>query len=289
MPTLETIYAVLLVVALVLNGIALTGSTPLRTFFEPLRETRLIASITTLDTLALPVIVVVLAMLLGLDDLTRAGLVIVVATSAGPIGIALARVGRGDLPLSVTLVTGIGVLNLVTVPILAGLLLPESLPLPLGPVVSSLATLLVLPLLLGRVFAFITARLRTSEVLRTRLLGLIGRLATASLAGAVSVAVFLEPDLVLEVLAGPVTLIGFVVMILVTVAARAIITDPARRRTIILVVNARAVGLALTLVALHLGDVPGLRATVLTYGGLTQMVPILVLLMARSWERSVSR
>jgi len=70
-------------------------------------------------------------------------------------------------------------------------------------------------------------------------------------------------------------------MVAVTVASRAVTRDPLRVRTLAITLNARAVGLALTLATLHLGAVPGLRTTVLAYGGLTQLVPIIVVLGLR--------
>lgn len=282
---IETLYTVLLIGALVLNGVALTGATPLAAFFTPLREGRIIGSAVGLDTLVIPTVVIGLAFLLRLDDVTRAGLIIVAAASAGPIGVALARVAHGDIPLSVTLVTGIGLMNLITVPAITGLLLPESVPLPVGPVLTSLLSLLVLPLLLGRLVGVGLSRWNVPTVRRTRLLSTVGSAATACLVGAVSAALFLEPRLVLQVLAGPVTLIAIVTMVIVTIIARAITPEPDRRRTIAVVINARAVGLALTLTALHFGDIPGLRATVLAYGGLTQLVPIIVVLGMRRMGR----
>jgi bile acid:Na+ symporter, BASS family len=287
--SVETLYTVLLVAALALNGIALTGATPLRELFEPLREPRLIASTVGLDALVVPAIVIGAAFLLRLDDVTLAGLVIVAASSAGPIGIALSRVARGDVPLSVTLVTGIGLLNLITIPIVSALLLPQSVPFPLAPVMSSLVGLLIVPLLLGRLFSILADRRQASSERRSKVLDIVGRSATVCLVGAVTVALFLEPELALEVLAGPVTLVAVIAMAAVTLLARAISSDPARRRTIAVVINARAVGLALTLTALHFGDVPGLRATVLAYGGLTQLVPIVVVVGARQLERLRSR
>lgn len=285
---IEMLYTLLLIVALVLNGIAISTSTPLRALFTPLREVRLVTGALSLDTILVPVLVVGLAFALGLDDATRAGLLIVAAASAGPIGIALARIGRGDIPLSVTLVTGIGALNLLTVPLLTVLLLPESITLPIGPVFTNLVGLLIVPLLAGRLLSSVLTRWEASDALRTRLLGIVGRGADVSLAGAVSIALFIDPALIFEVLRGPVTLIAIVTMLVVTLSARIITPDAARRRTITVVVNARAVGLALTLTALHLGDVPELRATVLTYGGLTQLVPIAVLLIARRRTRALS-
>jgi len=285
----ENVYAVLLVVALVLNGIALAGATPLRHFFTPLREGSLILGILVLDIVVVPVVAVGLAVLLGLDDVTRAALVIVAATSAGAIGIALSRIGRGDVPLAVTTVLGLGALNLVTVPLVTGLLLPQSVPLPLTTIVTSLLGLAVAPLLAGRAFAFITERTHVDAERSARWLTSIGRVADICLAGAVTTAVLLDPLDTLAVLLGPVSLIAVVVMVTIAMAARVLSTDPARRRTITVTVNARAIGLALTLTALHLGDIPGLRSAVLAYGGLTQLAPILLILAARQGPRISAR
>jgi predicted Na+-dependent transporter len=153
---------------------------------------------------------------------------------------------------------------------------------------TSLVGLLLVPLLLGRLFNLALIRAATSDATRARLLGGIGGAASVSLLGAVSVAAFLEPRLVLAGLAGPITPIAIITMLAVAWLARAITQDPARRRTIAVVINARAVGLSLTLTALHFGDVPGLRAAVLTYGGLTQLVPIVVVLAARRRQASVA-
>jgi len=283
--TIESVYAVLLVIALVLNGIALAGATPLRNFFAPLREWRLILAILALDVVLVPVVAVGLASLLGLDEVTRAALVIIAAASAGPIGIALTRASRGDVPLAVTTVLGLGVLNLVTVPIVTGVLLPESLPLPPSTIVSSLIGLAVAPLLAGRVFALLMGRTGVTTERIAAWLATIGRVADVSLAAAVTVAVLLEPREAIAVLLGPVSIIAFVVMLTIAVSARLITPDSGRRRAIIITINARAVGLALTLTALHLGDVPGLRTTVLAFGGLTQAAPILLMLATRWWRQ----
>jgi len=278
---LETIYAVLLIAALGLNGIAVAGVTSLRKLAAPMREGGLIARIVGLDLLVVPLIAVGGAVLLDVDPVTRAGLVIVSAASSGPIGIALSRLARGDVPLSVTIVVGLGALNLVTVPIATSLLLPAGITIPLLTLLTSLTGLAVAPLLLGRLVARIHAGRGTSDAPYLRLIGVARRGADLTLTGAVTTALFVEPREVFDVLAGPVLWIAIVVMLIVTIAARAVTSDPARARTVAITINARAVGLSLALATLHLGDVAGLRATVLAYGGLTQIVPILVVLIAR--------
>lgn len=277
----ETLYGVLLVLALVLNGITIAARTPLASLLAPVREGGLMARVLLIDLVLVPLVVIGTATLLDVDDVTRAALVIVSAASCGPISIALARIGRGDVPLNVTLVIGLGALNLVTVPIVTTLLLPTGITIPLGALLSTLLGLAVAPLLIGRGIGLAAERIGVSSERLTRTLSGARRIGDLSLTGAVTTALFLEPRMVFDVLTGRVSIVALVTMTVVTLAARLVTSDPARVRTVAIAINARAVGLALTLATLHLGAVPGLRATVLAYGGLTQIVPILVVLVLR--------
>lgn len=278
MSSIETLYATFLIVALVLNGVAIAGSTPMRTIVAPLREPRSITTVLLIDIALVPLVIVGTALLLGVDPVTRAGLVIVGAASCGPIGIALARIARGDIPLSITLVVGLGALNLITLPLVTALLLPEGLTLPTGTLITSLLGLAVAPLMLGRVIVRLLGRSSEDPSRTTRLLERARRLSDVSLGAAVTVALLLEPRAIADALTGPVPIVAVVTMAAVGLAAGAATNDRARRRTIAVTINARAVGLGLAVVTLHLGDVEGLRAVVLAYGGLTQILPVLALL-----------
>ena len=284
MSGVETLYTVLLVVALMLNGVAVAGATPLRRLLAPLRDVRTVALIVALDLVLVPLVVVGTATLLDVDAVTRAGLVIVAAASCGPVGMALTRIVRGDVPMSVTLVLGLGALNVLTVPLITAFLLPEGLTIPLPSLMTSLVGLAVVPLVLGRSVARLLARSGASAERTRGVLSLAGRVADVSLAGAVGTALLLEPREIVDVLAGPVLLVATLAMVAVVLAARAITGDRAVRRTIAVTINARAVGLALAVATLHLADVEGLRAVVLAYGGLTQAVPTLVALGARRFR-----
>lgn len=283
---LETIYTALLVGSLLLNGVTLAARTPLLRLLAPLREPSLVARIVLLDLVALPLVILGTAAVVGVDTPTRVGLVIVAATSCGPIGMVLTRLVGGDVPLGVSLVVGLGAANLVTVPLLTGLLLPEGVAIPLSSLALSLAGLAVAPLLAGRAFGIVTARRGIPDARLSELVAWCARGANVLLGGAVATALAIEPRAVL-LLAGPVLPVGLAAMLAVAFGSRFVSTDPARRRTVSVTVNARAVGLALTVVALHLGDVEGVRATVLAYGGLTQIVPVAVVLAA-GWHRGTS-
>lgn len=281
MDTVELVYGALLAVALVLNGVVLTGATPLGPLFAPLREPRLLIGIIVLDLVVVPVVVIGSAELLTVDAVTRAALVIVAAASCGPIGIALTRLARGDVPLGVTLVVGLGALNIASVPVLTGLLLPESITIPLTGLLTNLVGLVLMPLALGRVAAAVVARRGWAAASWDRTLARLRRLADLSLLGAVATAVTIDLDQTLTLLGGPVLVVAVVTMLIVAFGARLVTRDPARVRTIAVAINARAVGLALTIAALQLSDVQGLRATILAFGGLTQVVPLAVVLLLR--------
>ncbi len=281
MAGIETLYAVLLLTALALNGIAIAGVTRLRELAAPAREVGLVARIMTLDLLVVPLVAVGAAIALDVDPVTRAGLVLVSAASSGPIGIALSRIARGDVPLSVTIVVGLGALNLITVPVVTTLLLPSGVTIPLTTLITSLLGLAVAPLLLGRLVALLRERSKASDAAYVRMIARLRLGADVTLFGAVTTAFLLDTRELIAALRGPVLGIAFFVMLVVMLCARAVTDDPARIRTVAITINARAVGLALALATLHLGDVEGLRATILAYGGLTQLVPILVALIGR--------
>lgn len=286
MAMLETLYGVLLVLALVLNGIAMTSAVRLRELVAPLREGGLLLRVIGLDVIVVPLVAYGLALLLGVDPVTRAALVIITAASTGAIGMPLTRIARGDVPLSVTLVLTLGALNLVTVPLVTGILLPTSISLPLMSLMTGLIGLAVAPLLIGRLVGTLLDRSGIAAVPRQRLIRITQRSADLLLGAAVSVALLLEPRAVVDALLGPTALIAAGVMVAVTFGARVVTSDAARVRTLAVVINARAVGLALALATLYLADVEGLRSTILAYGGLTQVVPIAVVMLLRRLGRS---
>ena len=281
----ETVYGVLLISALLLNGVAITASTPLRSLLAPLREGGLITRIVLLDVVLVPIVAVLAANALGVDPVTRAAIVIVAAASTGPIGMALTRIARGDVPLSVTLVVGLGALNLITVPLVTELFLPSGITIPLSSLLSSLLGLAVAPLVLGRLLAVVLERSRSGEPTVRTMRRIAQRGSDVLLLGAVSVALFIEPRAVFDAFLGPVTIVAVIVMLVVAVGARIVTSDAARVRTLAVVLNARAVGLALTVATIHLGTVEGLRASILAYGGLTQIVPLAVVLLLRRRSR----
>lgn len=283
---IEAVYTVALLITVLMNGVAVAGAQPLRRLFAPLTERRLIVGALLVDVVLIPGTVVTGALLVGADDATRTALVIVAASSTGPIGIALARLVRGDVALAVSLVTALGVLNVVTVPLVTGLLLPASIQLPLGQLLTTLLLLVVLPLATGRLWARVTTRPGSSPSVHRRGLALAARLSDVALLVAIGAALLFDPAALLEVWTGPLMFIASATMLVVFLAARILSNDGARQRTLIVVMNARAVALGLTLVALYLPDLPEVRTVVLGFGGIMQLVPLGVAVSVRLGHRS---
>lgn len=282
---ISTVYTVALLVTVLMNGVAVAGAQPLRRLFAPLRERRLVIGALLVDIVLIPATVVAGAFLLGVDDMTRAALIILAASSTGPIGIALARAARGDVALAVSLVTALGILNVVTVPLITSLLLPESIRLPVGALLSTLVLLVVLPLVMGRLWDRVSKRPGASPTTHGRGLVVAARLSDGALIVALGAAVMLDPAALLDVWSGQLMYIAGVTMLLVSLAARLLSADAARRRTLMVVMNARAVALGLTLVALYLPDMPEIRTVVLGFGGIMQLVPIGVAVSVRLGRR----
>jgi predicted Na+-dependent transporter len=166
-----------------------------------------------------------------------------------------------------------------------GLLLPDSFQLPLGQLLATLLLLVVLPLATGRLWARVTTRPGSSPSLHRRGLALAARLSDVALLVAIGAALLFDPAALLEVWTGPIMFIAGATMLVVFLAARILSSDGARQRTLIVVMNARAVALGLTLVALYLPDLPEVRTVVLGFGGIMQLVPIGVAVSVRLGHR----
>lgn len=279
-------YSVLITLALLLNGMAVACTSPLRDLLAPLRERSLLLGAVVIDLIVVPVALLVPAAVGGASAETYAGLVLLAASSTGAIGVALTRIGRGDLPVTVSLVTALGVANLLTVPLLMALLLPEAITVPVTAVARSLLLLLVLPLTAGAVLRWSLTRLRRHPESVARTARRLGTASTLVLGLALATGLGIDPAGVVDALVGIAALAALCSVAAAGVAALVLTDDGPRRRSLWLIGTARAVGVALAVAAIHLPGAAETRATVLAVGGLTQALPILVLLGRDRWVRS---
>lgn len=278
------VYTLLLAASLWLNGLVIVAAQPLPVLFRPLRSPRLLGGSLAIDVVLVPATMLALAWLWsGITDEMRVGLVVIAAASAGPIGSVLTRIVRGDQPLAVSLITVFGGLNLVTVPVLSALLLRATVPVPLGPVITSMALLVIAPLVCGYVWARVSARRQASGDRKARQLRFFSAASSLSLAVAIMIAVTFDYVRVVELLLGPIGLLSVITMTVITVATYLVGHTWQERVTLMVVLNARGAGLALIVGALHFGDVDDVQATVLAFSLVTQAVPALLVLIAKRW------
>lgn len=281
----EFAYAVLITTGLLLNGLAVGLAAPLRALLAPLREWRLLAGVVVVDLLVVPAGLLVPAALAGADPEVTAGLVLLAGASTGAIGVALTRIGRGDVPVAVSIVTALGAANLVTVPLLMAVLLPEAVTVPLVAVGRSLLVLLVLPLVAGSQLRRLLERRRLHPEAVARTARRFGSSSTVVIGAALATGFAIDPRGILGALAGVPALSGVTMVVAAGLAAAVLSRTVRRRRALWLTMTARSVGVAVAVAALHLPDADTTRATVLAVGGLTQILPILLLLGRDRWAR----
>ncbi len=284
----EAFYGVLLSLALLLNGMAVACTAPMGELLAPLRERSLLVGAVLLDLLVAPAALLVPAALLGVSDATFAGLVLLAAASTGPIGIALTRIGRGDVPVTVSIVTALGAANVISIPILMAVLLDGSVFVPVVEVGRSLL-LLVLPLLAGVMTRRLLERGRRHPEAIARTARRLGAASTSLLGGALVTGFAIDPAGIVRTLVGAPAAIGLVMLVAAGVGALVLTRDGRRRRSLWLAATARAVGVALAVVAIHLPDADEARAVILAVGGLTQGLPVLLLLARDRWVRGRGR
>jgi BASS family bile acid:Na+ symporter len=277
----EQLYTVTLITALLLNGIAIAGASPMRVLLAPLRERRLLLAALFVDVIVLPVSVIGTAILLGLDEGTRAGLIIIMAASTGPIGMALVRILRAEVPVAVSIVAAFSASNIVTVPFMMWLLIPEALHVPAAAVIRTLLLLVIIPLLLGWTFRAVSRRLGISRERLATIIAWVASASTVALASALAIASLIDLRGLLDFLASRAALTIPAGMVASYLVIRLMSADARRRVALWVALNARAAGLSLTIVALHLADAPNVRAAVIGYAGATQLLPLLLCLATR--------
>lgn len=285
----STAYTFLVTAGLLLNGIAVACAAPLGTLLEPLRDRGLLAGAVVIDLVLVPTALLVPAALLGVDDEVVAGLVLLAAASSGPIGVALTRIARGDVPATVSIVAALGAANLLTVPLLMGALLPGTVDVPTVAVGRSLLVLLVIPLAAGVVLrrSLLLRRRHPEAIARTA--QRIGAASSLAIAGAAVTGLVIDPGGIAATLAGPAAVSAAAMLLAAGLGAVVASRDAGRRRSLWLTATARSVGVALAVAALHLPDAEGTRATVLAIGGATQVVPVLMLLGRDRWAQRRGR
>jgi BASS family bile acid:Na+ symporter len=166
------------------------------------RRPALYARIAVLDLVGIPLLVWVITVLAGVPAGFATGLLLVGAASAGPLGLKLATVARGDTALAIGLVVALELANLVAIPIWAAVLLPAGVDAPVGAMVRTLALGVVAPIVLGSILATV------APTWAARLAPALDRLSTLGLLVVITGVVLRDWPIVLEAAAAGVQIVA---------------------------------------------------------------------------------
>jgi BASS family bile acid:Na+ symporter len=115
----------------------------------PLRRTWLVVGMIGLNALVMPAVAWGLFTALGLSEAAVVGLALTTAGAAGAVGLKASQMSkRADLPLAVSLVIVLQLVNVVAVPVWAGRVVSGATIRP-GQILESLVLLVVAPLVVG--------------------------------------------------------------------------------------------------------------------------------------------
>ena len=147
--TQDLIQTLLLVATLWAAGIGLGMSVGLRQVVQSLRRPALVARTMTLDVILIPLAMWVAVRVMLPDDELGTGLLLVAFASAGPFGIKLADIARGDIGYAIGIVVVLEVVNVAAIPLWSSLLGVASQIEVVVDMARTLVILVILPIGLG--------------------------------------------------------------------------------------------------------------------------------------------
>jgi BASS family bile acid:Na+ symporter len=265
--SIERAYADALNVTLWGTGLALGAALAPADIARSLRRVRPITVVLVLDCLALPILVWALCAAARIPEGFRIGLLLVGMASAGPLGLKFVQLARGDRALAVSLVVILELANIVVIPAWAPILLPASAAVPIGPVVTTLVRLVLVPVAAG-------IAIRAWAPRAARSVGSIATLVSSvSLVLVILLAVIPDLDLLDEAFRRGVGTVSLVTLV-ATVAAGWLLGGPERDVRVVtsLVSAVRAVGPALIVALVSFGDRPAAPTAIVAFGLLSFVV-----------------
>lgn len=276
------VYDIALAVALCATALGLGFSSDIAGFVTPLRNWRLLAKVVALDVAVVPLLVWALNHLFAVPAGSATGLVLVGISSAGPLGIVLARMAGGNPRAALSFVLVLEAANVIVVPAWAVLLLPSGVAVPVGQVIATLVLLVLVPLAAG--MGVRALRGRTVERWSKPLAAL------SSLLVLVIIAVVLARDghYVVAAVGDEVATVA-ALTVLAALVVGWVVGGPEREYRIVvaLVTGVRANGLALTIAQASFPSQPAVQAAVATFGLCSIVLPLATGLALAARSRKV--
>ena len=143
----------------------------------PFRRVGLLVRVAVFDLLVIPPAAWLVTELLGVPDPFAIGIILVGATSAGPLSVVAVQLARGDTILALATVTWLEIANALAVPAWAAILLPRSTTVPMGPVVVVLIAGVLLPVVVGTLMRMRAPALADRLVPIARVVSIVGLVA----------------------------------------------------------------------------------------------------------------
>ena len=122
---------------------------------EPLRDIRLLLMTLAANFVVVPLVAVLLANLIGLEEDLRVGLILISVVAGAPLVPKLAQIARGNIPFAVASTALLVVATVIYLPLVFPLVLP-GVQLDTMSIVRPLAIQIVLPLVLGLIVDYIS-------------------------------------------------------------------------------------------------------------------------------------
>src|SRR5215813_2031491 len=151
MAILHTINSAFLVIMLWATSLGLGMQFTLLQILAPFKRMRLVAMAVALNLIVVPIIGWGLTKVVSIDPGYATGILLVAFASAAPASLKCAQIGRGDVPLAVSLVVLLSVLNIAAIPLWSAFLMPSHVSIKPLEVVSTLLVNVLLPLGIGLV------------------------------------------------------------------------------------------------------------------------------------------
>jgi BASS family bile acid:Na+ symporter len=122
---------------------------------EPLRDIRLLLTTLAANFVIVPLVAVLLANLLGLEEDLRVGLILISIVAGAPLVPKLAQIAKGNIPFAVASTALLVVATVIYLPLVFPLVLP-GVRLDTMSIIRPLAIQIVLPLVLGLIVDYIS-------------------------------------------------------------------------------------------------------------------------------------
>jgi bile acid:Na+ symporter, BASS family len=274
---LDGVYQVALIATLWSTGLALGASITMRDIGSALRRTSLLARISVLDVVLIPALAWLVLRVVDLNDDLAVGVLLVAIASAGPVGMKFSQMARGDLSLAIALVVLLEAANAFAIPIWVALVMPAGAKVPLGPVVTILVTLVLLPLSIGGVAK------TTAPRIVSRWVPPLTRFSTVGIVLVVAILLARNLERLLEAFGSGVALVALALAVASAALGWALGgTGHASRRTAALVTTVRAGGPALAIASEAFAGRPGVAVAIVVYGVIALVV---ALTLAVLWGR----